>query len=66
MGLILFENKMTTAPNMLVIYTYVKHICMEVTYLNLLESTDLEITKLSLNLGAKLSVISVLWPSVIV
>lgn len=66
MGLILFENKMTTAPNVLVICTYVKHTWMEVTYLDLLESTDLEITKLLLNLGAKLSVISILWPSVIV
>lgn len=66
MGLILFENKMTTTPNVLVIYTYVKHTWMEVTYLDLLESTDLEITKLLPNLGVKLSVISVLWPSVTV
>lgn len=66
MGLILFENKMATAPNVLVIYTYVKRTWMEVTYLDLLVSTDLEITKLLLNLGAKLSVISILWPSVIV
>lgn len=50
-------NKLTAVPNLLVIYKYVKHIWMEVTYLDLLKSTDLEITKLLLYLGTKLSVI---------
>lgn len=50
-------NKLTAVPNLLVIYKYVKHTWMEVTYLDLLKSTDLEITKLLLYLGTKLSVI---------
>lgn len=50
-------NKMTTVTNLLVIYKHVRHTWMEVTYLNLLKNTDLEITKLLLNLGTNLSVI---------
>lgn len=50
-------NKLTAIPNLLVIYKYVKHTWMEVTYLDLLKSTDLEITKLLLHLGSKLSMI---------
>lgn len=48
-------NRRTTVPNLLVIYKYVIHSWIEVTYL--LESTDFEITKLVVNPGTKLSVI---------
>lgn len=50
-------NKMITVPNLLVIYKHIKRTWMEVTYLDLLKSTGLEITKLLLNLGTKLLVI---------
>lgn len=34
-------NKMTRVPNLLVIYTYVKHTWIEVTYLDLLKALTL-------------------------
>lgn len=50
-------NKRTLVSNLLVSYKHVTHTWMEVTYLDLLKITDIEITKLLLNLGTKLSVI---------